>query len=71
MKQIYLTDGVYATVEKDTMYPVILTTGHHSVDEADNKIYLEWSALSMLVNLCIEEGVLTSKNSTVQKEDIG
>ncbi len=60
MKQIYLTDGVYATLNKDDIYPVVLTTGHHSTQQADNTVYLEWSALSMLINACKEESILTA-----------
>lgn len=70
MKNVFLTDGVYATVAKDDTYPVILTTGSHRLEHASNKVCLEWSALSMLVNLCIDEGVLTSKNSTAHKDII-
>jgi hypothetical protein len=62
MKQIYLTDGVYATINKDDIYPVILTTGNHIIEKADAVIYLEWSAYSMLITACREEGVVNRRN---------
>ena len=58
MKREYLSDGVYVRLEKDSIYPIILTTGHHDESVADNVIYLELTALEALISLCQEEGVL-------------
>jgi len=58
MTHTYLSDGVYLKIDKDSIYPVILTTGHHDESVADNVIYLELTALKALVELCQEEGVL-------------
>jgi hypothetical protein len=54
-KQVYLGDGLYATIEKDAFHPLILTTGHHEVHMADNVVYLEAPVLISLITAIEEE----------------
>jgi hypothetical protein len=57
MKTVYLGDGVYAQIDFSNAldYSVILTTGTHLIDSADNVIYLEHHAMELLVEEYINE----------------
>lgn len=62
MRKLYLSDGVYATIDLDNHdYPVILTTGHHEIRQADQVIYMEQSALNLLAKAIEDE-----KNTIIQ-----
>ena len=68
MRQTYLSDGVYAAVDKtNTTYPVILTTGSHNPEAADNVVYLERAALMLLVYLCVDEGIIAIPGEVLQE----
>ena len=41
MKQEYLGDGAYITVNRDFVGQIILTTGHHEEAQADNRVHLD------------------------------
>lgn len=45
----YLGDGVYASSDPESIFPLILTTGHHDPARADNKIYFEPAVLEALM----------------------
>lgn len=54
-RQVYLGDGAYATVDKDAFHPLILTTGHHDPEQAENVIYMEPSVMIALVDVIERE----------------
>ena len=49
-KVLYLGDDVYATLSDTGIYPLILTTGSHREQEADNVIYFEEKLVDRLLN---------------------
>jgi hypothetical protein len=51
MKQVYLSDGVYATISDDPTYPLVLTTGTHDPASAIDVIYLNTFAVNQLRKL--------------------
>jgi len=54
MKQAYLGDGAYVTIDRDFKGQVILTANHHDPQRATDVIHLESDAVALLANLVLE-----------------
>lgn len=56
MRVTYLGDGVYARIDLgNEEYPVILTTGTHHLNHADQVIYLDKVAIETLLKEYLRE----------------
>ena len=54
MKQEYLGDGVYVTLDKEFQGQIILTANHHEPDQASDVIHLDAQIIELLVRLVKE-----------------
>jgi len=51
MRQEYLGDGAYVTIDRDFEGQIILTANHHNPELATDVIHLEPSAVDLLAKL--------------------
>ena len=62
-KATYLGDGVY--IHENSAQQVVLTSGHHDPEAADNRIYLEPGVIEQLKDWLTKTGRLKQARTTL------